>query len=247
VTPKENTMHDHHPSAHTTPPVTPQPPPPLPTPAPAVPLLLADVAPGRDLAGTPVTTWDGDTVVVLDYDPVLDYEPDVALSEVWSQRDGTRVLPAHTPVMPAQPDGPAFTCLRGAFAHLLDRVRTVATDRSVDRAHHQRVLDDIRCYAIDRHLDGCFDRDHLNAFLTSFGLPPYQRRYTAPFTITGSYQVEATVDNDEESVSQDAEDTLRPDLRFTPGVVESSEYYDVIVNTITLDDERAGTGTDAGT
>ena len=203
---------------------------------PAADLTLGDTAPGHDMVGVPVTTPDGDTVVVLDH-----CVNDITRVETWSLFDAHRVLPTSTPVTVTRPDGRALSALRRAFAHLIDRFRMLSVDHAVATGHHQRILGEIRGYAIDRHLEGCFELDDLNCFLPRFHLQPYQPRYTVAFTLTGTYQVESNADNDEESVRQDAEDTLRPNLQFTPWVIDSSEDYDVAVNSITHHDERAGT------
>ncbi|HEY6796822.1 MAG TPA: hypothetical protein VI248_19295, partial [Kineosporiaceae bacterium] len=207
----------------------PDPPPPTPIPPEPDPLAstrgvtLADVAPGRELHGIPVRTVDGRIVVVLDW-----AEHDPAQVRVWSDRGGAGDMAASTRATTITDPRLAAGALRCALATQIEAFRDLYGHLGYVMGTHERVLGEIRDYAIDRFLDGTISRQGLDHFLAHFHFDPYVTRYRVTYTITGRYDVEDTDTRlDTDTVRLDAEDNLIVDLNTVAGVVDRSDDYTV--------------------
>jgi hypothetical protein len=106
-----------------------------------------------------------------------------------------------------------------AGIHALDQAQLDGTE-----ARHQKVLDDIRSYAVARHLEDSICRGGLNAFLETFGLPTYDPRIRVSYTITGSYEVDT---DDADAAARDARGYLKPDLTELDNVIDGSDTYTI--------------------
>lgn len=131
-------------------------------------------------------------------------------------------LPAGTPATPVNDHHTRAEFLAAAASdladiHALDQAQLVDTD-----ARHQKVLDNIRGYAIAQHLEDAFCRDGLNAFLTTFGLPTYNPRIRVTYTITGSYEVDT---DDADTAARDARGYLKPDLTELDNLIDDSDTH----------------------
>ena len=105
-----------------------------------------------------------------------------------------------------------------AGIHALDQAQLDGIE-----ARHQKVLDDIRSYAVARHLEDSICRGGLNAFLETFGLATYDPRIRVSYTITGSYEV----DTDDPTPPRDARGYLKPDLGELDNVIDDSDTYTI--------------------
>jgi hypothetical protein len=190
---------------------------------------LGDFLPGRPAAGQLVVTLpSGDQVVVVG-------RADDGQVEVWSLGRITRRDPdtaASAVTDPAARDG-----LLAEVVHGLGEQRHAATgrataavaDRDHDRETHERVLTDIRAYAVDKHQAGDICRSGLNDFLTAFGLPEFQPRVRVRYTLTGSYDVDA---DDADAARSDARGYLKPDLSELDNVIDDSDTFTVHVDDV---------------
>jgi hypothetical protein len=199
------------------------PPNPTPDPTSAREVTLADVAPGRELHGIPVRTFDGRIVVVLDW---AEHHP--TWVQVWSDRAGPQDMVASTPATTILDPRLAAGALRGALATQIEAVRDLRAQLGYIVGTHQRALGEIRVYAIDRFLDGTISRQGLDLFLAHFRFDPYITRYRVAYTITGGYDVEDTDNHlDAETVRLDAEDNIIPDLNTIADMVDNSDSYTI--------------------
>jgi hypothetical protein len=190
---------------------------------------LADFLPGGPAAHQlAVTLPSGDQVVVL-------RQANNGQVEVWSFGHVTR-READTVVYAvadsARRDGLLTQVVHGLAEQrrvAIDRAAEVAAERDAERDAHERVLSDIRAYAVDKHQDGTICRGGLNDFLTAFGLPEYEPRVRVYFTLTGSYDVDG---EDADAARRDARGYLRPDLSALDNVVEDSDTFTVHVESV---------------
>jgi hypothetical protein len=187
-------------------------------------LTLRCFAPGGDHEGHPAVTGHGSSVVVLGYSPdhpeILDVHGDHGTYPLAADTSATAVL---------DPARSADLLLR-AVAHLSRQIRTLQTDHRVAEARHARTLEEIRRYAIDRHLDDQYCRQGLNDFLRAFGMPVFEPRIRVSYVITGSYDVEG---EDTYSATRDATGYLKVDLSELDGVLDDTDTYTVHVNEAT--------------
>ena len=63
-------------------------------------------------------------------------------------------------------------------------------------AEHEQLMQDIREYAIARHLDGDFCREGLNQALAHFDLDPYNPRHTIRVNVTATFGINAVTEED---------------------------------------------------
>ncbi len=145
-----------------------------------------------------------------------------------------RSLRGDVDAMPVTDTAVALDLARQAVAWAL-----TAQQDAVDEAHalvvqcdelrqrHIGELAEIRAYAIDRHRDGDICRDGLNAFLTRFGLAPYQPRHRVRFTISGSCDVIPDVGVSVGDTGYDVREYLRLDTDQVDGVDEATVTFDV--------------------
>ena len=197
--------------------------------------------------GDVVTTPAGETVVVLnpaspqpnptrsgqtptDPDPDLVQHPDQApdpvqnLVEVYATHRVVQ-LPADEVVTPLTDTHEQRVALRTAVEALALRRQLDARTQDALRADHARVLADIRAFAIERHLEGDLYREHLNAFLVRFRMPPYAPRLRVRFTISGSYDVDGGPGDVPDAIA-----AARAGL-----LVRTEDIDDLIPGTATLD------------
>lgn len=192
---------------------------------------LRDFLPGGPATDLAVTLPSGDQVVVL-------RRADDGQVEVWSAATGhTTRRDADTQASPVT-DPAGRDGLLCAAVHELAEQRHTATvhatravaDRDREREDHERVLADIRAYAIDKHLDGdqiC--RSGLNDFLEAFGLGVFEPRVRVHYTLTGVYDVEG---DDPDAAERDARGYLKPELSELDNVVEDSDSHTVRVDRV---------------
>lgn len=122
--------------------------------------------------------------------------------------------------------------LRAAVKYLAT-VRQEAIDRNdALRLEHASALEQIRDYAIERHEAADICRAGLDRFLDEFGFEPYHNRLRVNFTLTGSYVVDNSNDED---VCDDASKYLRPDLSDLDHVDEDSTHFDLEFSTSVAD------------
>jgi hypothetical protein len=190
-------------------------------------LTVAAFAPGGPRQGIPAVTGQGLQVVVLGYAADDGDQVDVHTTA------GSRTLPASTPASPLVDPGRRADLLAGAIGRLADQVRQVRTELACTRARHTRTLEDVRRYAIDRHLDDEYCRDGLNAFLHTFGMPVYQPKVQVEFTITGSYQVDHA---DSSRAERDATSYLKLDLTELDDVIQDSDTVTITITDTTVQD-----------
>jgi hypothetical protein len=157
--------------------------------------VLASPTAERIAAGTVVTDYDGDAVI-------LGYSRD---GDVELCRDNGMITAqaASLPLWTQSDQGRQDPVLRAA-------VIAVATDRRRLLDQHAEALNQVRAAAIEKHEDGgevC--REGLNAFLRELGLEEYEPRMRVGFTIRGSYEVDTTDDYEARTA---AEDRLDVDL-----------------------------------
>jgi hypothetical protein len=189
---------------------------PLPDPVP-----LSDFVPDHSQASTgsaAVVTVDNRVVVVLRADRVG------GGVQVHDPVRSVHTLPADTPATPVSDHRTRAEFLAAAASdlagiHALDQAQLDGID-----ARHQKVLDDIRSYTVERHLAGDICRSGLNAFLETFGLPTYDPRIRVSYTITGSYEVDT---DDADEATRDAHGYLKPDLSELDNVIDDSDSYTV--------------------
>jgi len=153
------------------------------------PRRLADFLPDGPAATTPAVprTEGGIRVVVL-------RRSDPAPVEVWQSSQLLRLLD-DTQASPITDPARRDDLVRRALRSLAEQ-RHAATqpvvaargDRDRYQAEPERMLRDIRRYAIDRHRGGEVCREGLDAFGARFGLDPYQPRLRVA-RITGTVQV----------------------------------------------------------
>jgi hypothetical protein len=190
------------------------------------PVTLGDVAPGREQRHLPVVTADGDTVVARDWADSPELQP--GLIQVWSERHHVTHYPASTPVTPVTDPARAARVLRQALTQQVEHTHAVQVTAKYDAGQHHRQLSEIRNYAIDRHLEGSFCRDGLNAFLTTFGLARFEPCIRVDYTVTGSYDVDPDeVERDPDLARRDAEESISPDLHNVVPFLTGSDSYDV--------------------
>ncbi|BAJ30991.1 hypothetical protein KSE_52150 [Kitasatospora setae KM-6054] len=104
---------------------------------------------------------------------------------------------------------------------------TAARDRAQQTLLHDRKLEDIREYAIERHEAGDICREGLNNFLEHFDFDPYVTRVKVKFTMTGSF----VVDSDSAGATEDdVNDYLKPDLSSVDNVDDQTVDYEVTVD-----------------
>ncbi|HEX2807790.1 MAG TPA: hypothetical protein VHN80_16645, partial [Kineosporiaceae bacterium] len=219
---KENPMSTTIEPRATTP--TTDPPPAEPTDVVPVATTLRRFAPGGDLQGHPAITPDGSSVVVLGYGPD---HPEII--DVYGDQ-GTFPLAADTPAtLVTDPTG-CSDLLHATVVHLIERLREAWVAHTMVGARHERTLDEIRRYAVDRHLDDEFCRDGLNEFLRTFQMPIYQPRTRVSYTIAGSYQVEG---HDSYRATRDATGYLTVDLSQIDGVLDDTDRFSVEVTEAT--------------
>ncbi|NLT55143.1 MAG: hypothetical protein GXX79_11430 [Actinomycetales bacterium] len=189
-----------------------------PPPAPAVEVTVGDCAAGAVLTQRPGTETT-ETFVVL-----ARHGNDV---EVFGNGK-TTTLPAHTRAVPVTDPAGCDPVLAAALTHLAVALRAERDQRTHHQAHHQRVLDDIRGSAVQRHTEGQICRPGLADFLSAFDLAPYEPRVRVTYAITGSYEVTGTP----EAAEDDARGYLRPDLDGLDDVVDS-DTHDVTIQDVT--------------
>ncbi len=190
---------------------------------------LGDFLPGRPAAGQlAVVLPSGDRVVVVG-------RADDGQVEVWSLGRLTRRDPDTTasPVTdPAARDGLLAEVVHGLAEQrhaATERATHAVEDRDRDRETHERVLTDIRAYAVDKHQAGDICRSGLNDFLTAFGLPEFQPRVRVRYTLSGSYDVDA---EDGDAAHRDARGYLKPDLSELDNVLDDSDTFTVHVDDV---------------
>jgi hypothetical protein len=188
-------------------------------------VTLRAFAPGGHYRGTPAVTGEGQEVVVLGYT-----DTGADLVDVHTPH-GPRTLPADTVTFPLADAHRRADLLAGAVDHLADHVREVRSELACTVARHARTLEEIRRYAIDRHLDDQYCRDGLNTFLRSFGMPVYEPRVRVEFTITGSYEVDHA---DLYQAERDATGYLKIDLSDIDDLVDDSDTFTVQVTDTTV-------------
>lgn len=190
---------------------------------------LGDLLPGRPAAGQLVVALpSGDQVVVMG-------RADDGQVEVWSfgrltRRDPDTAVSAVTD--PAARDNLLAAAVHGLAEQqhaATERATRAVEDRDRDRETHERVLAEIRAYAVDKHQDGSICRGGLNDFLTAFGLPEYAPRVRVRYTLSGSYEVDAD-DADADAANRDARGYLKPDLSELDNVLEDSDTFSVHVD-----------------
>jgi len=197
---------------------------------PAVTRPLGDFLPGGPTAGHLVVALpSGDQVVVVG-------RADDGQIEVWSfgritRRDADTAVSAVTD--PAARDDLLAAAVRGLGVQRHTATQQAARaveDRDRERENHERVLADIRAYAIDKHVDGnqiC--RSGLNDFLEAFGLGVFEPRVRVHYTLSGVYDVEG---DDPDAARRDARGYLKPELDELDNVVEDSDSYTVRVDRV---------------
>ncbi len=190
---------------------------------------LADFLPGGPAATRPaVTLPSGEQVVVL-------RRGDDGQVEVW----------AHGRILRRDPDTAAFAVadsayrddLLAAVVHGLAQQRNAAAeqaaqaerDRDQERQAHDRVLADIRAYAVDKHLGNTICRSGLNDFLEAFGLPVFQPRVRVHYSMTGVYEVDA---DDADTARRDARGYLKPDLSQLDNVIDDTDTFTMHVESV---------------
>ncbi|HEY6796545.1 MAG TPA: hypothetical protein VI248_17860 [Kineosporiaceae bacterium] len=188
---------------------------------------LSDFAVGDSHAGCGAITELGIEAVVLGY---TDADPNTV--DIYT-RHGVLTLPADTPATPMPTDDRHLALYRACAVHLIDQTRDARLDQQAEAAAHERILDQIRAYAIHQHLEGHYCRDGLNAFLRTFGMPTYDPRVRVDFTITGSYEVDTT---DPGYAERDARGYLKVDLTQIDNLIDDTDTSTVeITDTTTLD------------
>jgi len=156
------------------------------------PRALRDCRPGEV-----VTTELGQTVVLLHPTTARPHTRDHGEPRALSRYDlvevhaGGRVvhLPAEALVTPVTDPAVQLDAVRAAVDALAHRHRADVHTQDTARAQHTRLMDDLRAFAIERHLAGDTDAGELNQFLHHFGLPTYQPRLQVRFTITGTFDI----------------------------------------------------------
>jgi hypothetical protein len=189
---------------------------PLPDPRP-----LSDFVPDHSQTSTgsaAVVTVDNRVVVVLRADRtgggVQVHDPVRSIHTLHADTPATPVSDHHTR---AEFLAAAASDLAGI--HALDQAQLDGTD-----ARHQKVLDDIRSYAVERHIAGDICRSGLNTFLETFSLPTYEPRIRVSYTITGSYEVDT---DDPDAAARDARGYLKPDLSELDNVIDNSDTHSI--------------------
>ena len=189
---------------------------------PPEPRPLSDFVPDHSQASTgsaAVVTAENRVVVVLRADRIG------GGVQVHDPVRSVHTLPADTPTTPVGDHRTRAEFLAAAASdladiHALDQAQLESLE-GADARHH-KVLDDIRSYAVTRHLEDAFCRSGLNAFLTAFGLPTYGPRIRVSYTITGSYEVDT---DNADTAERDACGYLKPDLSELDNVIDDSESY----------------------
>jgi hypothetical protein len=138
---------------------------------------------------------------------------------------GPRTLPASTPAFALIDADRRAQLLAGAVDQLVDQARELRSELACTTARHTRTLEEIRQYAIDRHLDDEYCRDGLNSFLSTFAMPVYNSRVRVAFTITGSYEVDHA---DTYRAERDATGYLKLDLSQIDDLIEDSDSLTVV-------------------
>ena len=152
-------------------------------------------------------------------------------------------LPADTPATPVVNYGAELDLARHALAWVIDRHRASTTTLRAElvqaREEHTQVLDDIRGYAIARHVDGEICREGLNRFLTHFQLPPYPRRHLVSFVARGRFEVNPDDGRSTEDTADDVRRYLSVDTSRVDDADDSDDVnldVDVTVDEPTDDD-----------
>ena len=193
----------------------------------AIPFPLSTFVPDHSQASTgsaAVVTVDDRVVVVLRVDRIN------GGVQVHDPVRSIHTLPADMPATPVSDDRTRAEFLAAAASdlagiHALDQAQVDGAD-----ARHQKVLDDIRGYAVERHLAGDICRSGLNAFLENFGLPTYDPRIRVTYIITGSYEVDT---DDADTAARDARGYLKPDLSELDDVVDDSDTHTIQLDQVT--------------
>ena len=190
------------------------------------PRRLTEFAPDGPAAATPaVTLSGGPDVVVL-------RRAETAMVEVCQ---GHQILTLvddaeATPITdPAHRDDLIRRALRTVAVQryaATQQVLQARGERDRQQDAHAAVLRDIRCYAIDRHLDNEICREGLDTFLERFNLDPYQPRLRVRFRIIGSIEVDT---EDRSAAEHQVDNYLGLDLSSVDNAVDDSEEIQVSV------------------
>lgn len=124
----------------------------------------------------------------------------------------------------------AEAALTQALAGLNVARRTAARATDEQAARQAGVLDEIRSYAVEEHLNGTICRDGLNRFLRHFDLAEYQPYVQVSYTIAGTCTVDIL---DEDVVCTRVTETFAPNLTEVDDVVPGSADHQVEVQRIT--------------
>lgn len=176
---------------------------------------------GQAVAGAPQVIRLGSTAAV-----VLGTTA-AGLVEVWQQGQ----IRTHSPGTPADPADPvaapamAVQALRGVAAAR----RATITQVQAQALRHAIRLDEIRDYAVNAHLDGSICYDGLNQFLRTFDLAEFTPNLRLEFTIAGGYLVTGT---DMSAARRDGESTLTADFSQVDDVVDESDDFTAVVETV---------------
>lgn len=190
----------------------------------SVPQPLTTFVPEHSQASTgsaTVVTVDGRVVVVLRADRTS------GGVQVHDPVRSVHALPADTPATPVSDQHTRAEFLAAAAAdlagiHALDQNQLADTE-----TRHQRVLNDIRGYVVERHVAGDLCRDGIDRFFEAFALPTYDPRVRVSYTITGSYEVDT---DDTDTASGDARGYLKPELGELDNVIDDSDTYSVHID-----------------
>ena len=120
----------------------------------------------------------------------------------------------------------ADVAARGSLAETAEQRRI---ELAQVRTAQDRVLHEVRDYAIEQYRDSEFSREVLNTLLERLGVDPYRPRVKVTYTLTGSFEVDT---DDPDDVENDVDQNLRLDLDDVDGVVEYSGDFNLSVRSV---------------
>lgn len=169
--------------------------------------------------GSVVSVSPVGTVVTADgVDAVAIASMDETKVRIWVQGH-IQTWPADRAVAVVTDPAQQQSALARAVTSLDATLRENSQRAAAETARHAEILDDIRAYALDAHLDGSICRDGLNQFLSRFNLPEYEPFIRLDFTLSGTVTLMGT-DSDGAAAAVLAQ--LGAVLDDLQGVVEDS-------------------------
>lgn len=137
-------------------------------------------------AGAVVTTNGVEAVVIAAVDQTQ--------VRVWADNQ-VQTWPSSQDVVPVTDSAQQRAALVRAVSSLEAMWRETGKRAAAESARHGQVLDDIRVYALDAHLDGSICCEGLNRFLCRFDLPEYEPFVRLDFTLSGRVTLTDTDSN----------------------------------------------------